>query len=164
MGPRPGVRPGGGGCAPNYLVPDVRVFKVGGDFLVRVSDDGLPRLRVSPYYRQILRDRGARPEAVAFAQAKVTTAQRFIKSIYERQRTIQKVTEAIVRRQRDFFEAARGPGAHVLFRDRHPGSARQRGRAGSGEGDDPPHPSPVRVPAGPRAISSSSAVCRVNTA
>lgn len=102
----------------SYLVPDVRIFKVGSDFVVRVNDDGLPRLRVSPYYRQILRDgRGARPEEFAFARAKVAMATWFIKSIYERQRTIQKVTEAIVHRQHAFLET--GPEAlrPMILRD-----------------------------------------------
>jgi RNA polymerase sigma-54 factor len=116
LNPRPAR--GFGVEAASYLVPDVRIFKVGSDFVVRVNDDGLPRLRVSPYYRRILRDgRGARPEEFAFARAKVATATWFIKSIYERQRTIQKVTEAIVHRQRAFLET--GPEAlrPMILRD-----------------------------------------------
>lgn len=116
LNPRPAR--GFGGEAPNYIVPDVRIFKVGSDLLVRVNDAGLPRLRVSPCFRQILRDsRTARAEDVAFARTKVAMAKWFIKSIYDRQQTIQKVTEAIVRRQRDFFEA--GPEAlrPMILRD-----------------------------------------------
>src|SRR5262245_28730409 len=108
LNPRPAR--GFGREAASYVVPDVRVFKVGSELIVRVNDDGLPRLRVTPYYRRILREgRGTRPEEFAFARAKVAAATWFIKSIYERQRTIQRVTEAIVSRQRDFFEA--GPEA-----------------------------------------------------
>jgi RNA polymerase sigma-54 factor len=116
LNPRPAR--GFGREAPNYVVPDVCVFKVGSEFVVRVNDEGLPRLRVSAFYRQILRaGRGARPEELAFARARVASATWFIKSIYERQRTIQKVTEAIVRRQRDFFEV--GPEAlrPMILRD-----------------------------------------------
>ncbi len=116
LNPRPAR--GFGREAASYVVPDVRIFKVGSDFVVRVNDDGLPRLRVSAYYRRILRDgRGARPDEFAFARAKVAAARWFIKSIYDRQRTIQKVTEAIVRRQRPFFET--GPEAlrPMILRD-----------------------------------------------
>jgi RNA polymerase sigma-54 factor len=116
LNPRPAR--GFGVEAASYVVPDVRIFKVGSDFVVRVNDDGLPRLRVSPYYRRILRDgRDARPDEFAFARAKVAAATWFIKSIYERQRTIQKVTEAIVDRQRAFLEA--GPEAlrPMILRD-----------------------------------------------
>lgn len=101
-----------------YITPDVYIFKVGEDFLVRLNDDGLPKLRVSPYYRQILRSaRAAGPEELAFVRAKVTAAKWFVKSIYERQQTILKVTEAIVRRQREFFNCGKGYLKPMALRD-----------------------------------------------
>jgi RNA polymerase sigma-54 factor len=103
LNPRPSR--GFGDGATSYVMPDVRILRVDGRLLVRVNDDGLPRLRVNPQFRQILRNaRGVPPEELAFARAKVTGAKWFIRGIYERQRTIRRVTEAIVQRQRDFFE------------------------------------------------------------
>ena len=109
---------GFGRDAATCIMPDVRIFKVGGDLLVRVDDDGLPRLRVSLEFRRILRNpRGVAPEDVAFARARVAAAKWFLQCIYERQRTILKVTEAIVARQRDFFEYGRQALRPMILRD-----------------------------------------------
>jgi RNA polymerase sigma-54 factor len=116
LNPKPGC--GFGEEAPIYIEPDVHIFKAAGELIVRLNDDGLPRLRVSPYYRRLIRDaRGARSEAAAFARANVAAAKWFIRSIYERQRTILRVTEAIVARQRDYFERGRGLLRPMLLRD-----------------------------------------------
>jgi RNA polymerase sigma-54 factor len=109
---------GFGRDAATCIMPDVRIFKVGGDLLVRVNDDGLPRLRVSPQFRRILcNPRGVRSEDIAFARARVAAAKWFLRCIYERQRTILKVTEAIVARQRDFFEYGRQALRPMILRD-----------------------------------------------
>ena len=109
---------GFGRDAATCIMPDVRIFKVGGDLLVRVDDDGLPRLRVSLEFRRILKNpRGVAPEDVAFARARVAAAKWFLQCIYERQRTILKVTEAIVARQRDFFEYGRQALRPMILRD-----------------------------------------------
>lgn len=91
------------------VIPDVSVVAVEGHFVVRVNDDGLPRLRLSACYRRILEHPDAHGgQERAFARAKVTAAKAFLRNLYERQRTIRRVTESIVRLQHDFFE--RGPG------------------------------------------------------
>lgn len=100
------------------IIPDVRIFRVGGDLVVRVNDDGLPKLRVSAQFRRILRAaRGARSEEVAYARARVTAATWFLRCVYERQRTIVRVTEAIVERQREFFEHGRQSLRPMILRD-----------------------------------------------
>src|SRR5262249_9763559 len=50
---------------------------------------------------------GARSEEIAYVRARIEAAKWFIQCVYERQRTILRVTEAIVARQRDFFERGR---------------------------------------------------------
>jgi len=116
LNPRPAR--GFGRDAPVHIMPDVRIFKVGGDLLVRVNDDGLPKLRVSAHFRRILREaRGARSEEVAYVRGRVAAAKWFIRCVYERQRTILKVSEAIVERQRDFFERGRQYLRPMILRD-----------------------------------------------
>ena len=116
LNPRPAR--GFGRDAPAHILPDVRIFKVGGDLLVRVNDDGLPKLRVSAQFRRMLRDaRGARPEDVAYVRSRVAAAKWFLRCVYERQQTIVKVTEAIVERQRDYFEHGRQYLRPMLLRD-----------------------------------------------
>ena len=107
LNPRPAR--GFGEDSVQYVTPDVAVVRVDGQFVVRVNDEGLPRLRLSRCYRRILEHPDAYGEgAHAFARTKLAAAKWFLRSLYERQRTIRWVTESIVRLQRDFFE--RGPG------------------------------------------------------
>ena len=59
----------------------------------------------------------ARSEEIAYVRSRVTAAKWFLRCIYERQQTILKVTEAIVERQRDFFEHGRQYLRPMILRD-----------------------------------------------
>ena len=101
--PRPG-RPFGDETA-NYIVPDIYVYKVGDEYVISQNDDGLPKLRVSPYYVEILKNRqGGNKENTEYLNDRLKAAQFLIKSIHRRQRTIYKVTESIVKFQREFLD------------------------------------------------------------
>lgn len=95
-----------------FVTPDVYVYKVGDEYMVALNEDGLPRLRISNLYKNILKgDQASGPEnAHSYIQDKLRSAVWLIKSIHQRQRTIYKVTESIVKHQQDFFE--KGP-AHI---------------------------------------------------
>jgi RNA polymerase sigma-54 factor len=96
------------GEPPNpYITPDVEVVKMGGRWQIRQNEDGLPRLRVSPYYRGVLQDGGSTREEKKFIKERLEAAEFLIKSIYQRQSTIQKVMNVILERQEGFFD--RGP-------------------------------------------------------
>lgn len=88
---------------PLYITPDVYVEKINNDYHVVINDDGLPKLRVSSYFADLVKDT-ASPEASNYVREKMTSARWFLRSIQQRERTIYKVTEAIIRRQHDFFE------------------------------------------------------------
>src|SRR5438876_1218764 len=83
--------------------PDVYVQKVGDDYVVTLNEEGLPRLRVSSFYRRMLGQNGS-PEARGYIQEKMRAAAWLIKSIHQRQRTLYMVTSSIVKFQREFFE------------------------------------------------------------
>lgn len=101
--PRPG-RPFADEAA-RYIVPDIYVQKVGNDFVVTLNEDGLPKLRVSPYYLQILRQNKSEDSPNrAYLNERLKAASWLIKSIHQRQQTIYKVTESIVKFQREFFD------------------------------------------------------------
>lgn len=88
-----------------YIVPDIYVFKVGNDYHISQNDDGLPKLRISSYYQDVLRGKiNVPPDVKNYIQEKLRSASWFIKSIHQRQRTIYRVTESIVKFQRDFFD------------------------------------------------------------
>ncbi|MGE0762516.1 MAG: RNA polymerase factor sigma-54 [Bdellovibrionales bacterium] len=93
----------------HFVTPDVYVYKVGDEYVVSLNEDGLPRLRISNLYKNILKgDQASTEKTQAYIQDKLRSAVWLIKSIHQRQRTIYKVTESIVKHQRDFFE--KGPG------------------------------------------------------
>ncbi len=89
-----------------YVTPDVYVYKVGADFAVVLNEDGLPRLRVSNYYKDMnfkpLAD--GKDKAKDYVQDKLKSAMWLIKSLHQRQRTLYRVSKCIVKFQREFFE------------------------------------------------------------
>jgi RNA polymerase sigma-54 factor len=101
--PRPG-RPFGGD-EPIYIVPDIYLHKLGDDYHIVMNDDGLPKLRINRLYRDVLaKSRDVGKETRDYVQDRVRSALWLIKSIHQRQRTIYRVMESIVRHQREFFD------------------------------------------------------------
>ena len=98
--PKPGRRFGGGDS--RYIVPDVVVHKMGGEYVVILNEDGIPRLRVNSLYRSLLRNSG--DEARQYVEQKLRSAVWLIKSVDQRQRTLRKVTQSIVKFQREFLD------------------------------------------------------------
>lgn len=90
-----------------YIVPDIFVAEISGEFVVQVNDEGVPRLRVSNLYKSLIRNSESDAEAKEFVQDKLRSALWLIKSIENRQKTIYKVAESIVRTQQEFFK--KGP-------------------------------------------------------
>lgn len=96
-----------------YVTPDVYVYKVGDEYVVALNEDGLPKLRISDFYKSLLTENSKQSQNKSekqtqdYIQEKLKSAVWLIKSIQQRQRTIYKVTESIVRHQMDFFE--KGP-------------------------------------------------------
>ncbi|MCB9520352.1 MAG: RNA polymerase factor sigma-54 [Myxococcales bacterium] len=101
LDPRPGRRFSAGD--PEYITPDIYVVQQGDDWVATLNDDGLPKLRISEYYRSALRSTDE-SGAKNYVQERLRSAWWLIKSIEQRQRTILKVTESIIRFQRDFFD------------------------------------------------------------
>lgn len=91
-----------GGSEPMFVSPDVFVYKYDGDFVVVLNDDGLPHLQLSSLYDQSLVSSSGKDKE--FFQEKVRSASWLIKSLYQRQRTLYKVVESIIKYQRGFFE------------------------------------------------------------
>jgi RNA polymerase sigma-54 factor len=98
--PKPGRR--FGGADSRYIVPDVVVHKMGSEYVVVLNEDGIPRLRVNSLYRSLLRSSG--DDARAYVEQKLRSAVWLIKSVDQRQRTLRKVTQSIVKFQRDFLD------------------------------------------------------------
>lgn len=102
----------------NYISPDVYIHKIGDEYVIQLNDDGLPRLQLSAEYLDLLKQRKELPtESRGYLRESKRNAEWFIRSIEQRQRTIYKVMESLLKFQRDFFE--HGPSAMkpLILRD-----------------------------------------------
>ncbi|MGO9607519.1 MAG: RNA polymerase factor sigma-54 [Candidatus Binataceae bacterium] len=93
-----------GGEEPTYVVPDVYIHKVGDDYIVTLNRDAVPRLRIAGYYQRVMNDVNSAPETREYLQERLRSAKWLVKSIYQRQQTIFKVANSIVKFQRAFFD------------------------------------------------------------
>ncbi|MEW6262661.1 MAG: RNA polymerase factor sigma-54 [Thermodesulfobacteriota bacterium] len=100
--PRPGRQYHGE--EPHYITPDVYVYKLGDDYVIVLNEDGLPKLKISQHYRDLLSDGYTTPQARDYIQGKLRSAMWLIRSIHQRQRTIYRVTESIFKFQREFLD------------------------------------------------------------
>ncbi|MCI0445284.1 RNA polymerase factor sigma-54 [bacterium] len=101
LDPMPGLK--FSSSRPQYVTPDVYVVKVDGDYKIILDDDGIPKLRINPIYRRMM-DESNSPETIEYIKDKIKSALWLIKSIDQRQKTIYKVAESIVRHQRSFLD------------------------------------------------------------
>ena len=107
LDPRPGRAYSGD--EPRYITPDIHIVKIGDRFHAVLNEDGLPKLRVSDYYRRALLENSNR-QTKDYIQDKLRSAAWLIRSIHQRQRTIVRVTESIIKFQREFLER----GVHYM--------------------------------------------------
>jgi RNA polymerase sigma-54 factor len=91
-----------------YVIPDVYVVKVEDQYVAVLNEEGLPQLRISPTYRRLLdKNAGsnqANDETRAYVKDKFRSALWLIKSVDQRQKTIQKVANSIINFQREFLD------------------------------------------------------------
>ena len=93
------------GEEPQYITPDIYVYKFEDDFVIMQNDDGMPKLRVNSLYKMAINGEGKVSDSTKeYIQEKLRSATWLIRSIHQRQKTIFRVMESIVRFQREFFE------------------------------------------------------------
>jgi RNA polymerase sigma-54 factor len=101
-----------------YVSPDIYVFEVDGEFVVLLNEDGMPKLRVSSYYKEALSgDSVLTTDAKDYIHNKLRAAAWLIKSIHQRQRTLFKVAHSIVKLQLDFFQRGVANLRPMVLRD-----------------------------------------------
>lgn len=87
-----------------YIVPDVTVEKIDGQYIVSVNESSAPRLTVSTQYQKMLIDADKESNISKFLTGRLNSALWLIKSIEQRRQTIFNVVTAVVKYQVDFFE------------------------------------------------------------
>src|SRR5947209_12369552 len=88
----------------NYVLPDVTVEKIDGQYQVILNGEQIPNLRISNTYKDIMSQDGNGSEVKDYIRDKIRSGKFLIKSIHQRQQTISNIAHQIVKRQRDFFE------------------------------------------------------------
>jgi len=89
----------------SIIIPDVYVVKHEGEWVVLLNEDGLPRLRISPYYRRLLSNSGEDIGTTkTYLEEKLKGAQWIIRSIDQRNKTIVKVVTSLIKFQEAFLE------------------------------------------------------------
>ncbi|OHE54862.1 MAG: RNA polymerase sigma-54 factor [Thermodesulfovibrio sp. RBG_19FT_COMBO_41_18] len=89
----------------NYVVPDVFLVKIADGYQIILNDEGLPRLRVSSFYKKLIQQNNAfSKEDKQFLVEKLRSAVGLLKSLDQRDRTIYRVTESLLSLQKEFFD------------------------------------------------------------
>jgi RNA polymerase sigma-54 factor len=99
-----------------YITPDVYVMKIGEDYVISLNEDGLPKLRISQFYLSKLKSAERGDPSKSYIKDKMRAATWLIRSIHQRQRTIYKVVESILKHQRDWFEQ-QGPLKPLILKE-----------------------------------------------
>ncbi|HXG45187.1 MAG TPA: RNA polymerase factor sigma-54 [Gemmatimonadales bacterium] len=103
LDPKPGLKYSAGGDG--YVIPDLIVEKIDGQYKVFLNDNGVPRLRLSRTYQELARDKKRlTQEQREFIASRMNSANWLIQAIEQRRQTMLKVMNFIVDRQREFFE------------------------------------------------------------
>jgi RNA polymerase sigma-54 factor len=93
-------------ATPNYVAPDVYLIKTAEGYQIILNDEGVPKLRVSSLYKNLLQQNSEFPkEDKQFLTEKMRSAVGLLKSLDQRNRTIYRVTETLLDLQKDFFES-----------------------------------------------------------
>jgi len=87
-----------------YVVPDVVVEKVEGEYIAIVNDVYVPRLGINPVYKRLLAVDTVDINAKKFIEGKLNSAAWIIRSIEQRRITLYKVVSCIVEFQQGFFD------------------------------------------------------------
>ncbi|MCH7498600.1 MAG: RNA polymerase factor sigma-54 [Nitrospinae bacterium] len=101
LDPKPGLQFSSEGF--DYVIPDLVVVKGEAGYDVLLSDDGLPNIQISPYYRHLLKNT-SEPKTKEYLKKKYQSAEFLIKSIDKRRQTIYKVGNSIVKLQIEFLD------------------------------------------------------------
>src|SRR3954470_4253205 len=88
----------------NYVLPDVTVEKINGEYQVILNGEQIPHLRISNTYKDIMSQDGNGSEVKDYIRDKIRSGKFLIKSIHQRQQTISNIAHQIVLRQKEFLD------------------------------------------------------------
>jgi RNA polymerase sigma-54 factor len=110
LSPFPGRQYSGGPSAREgvrFVVPDIEVYRKDGELVIKLNEEEIPALRVNPFFAELKKYKAEDQNTQVFVNTNIAEAQWFINAVNRRNRTLLRVTQAVVERQRMFFE--KGP-------------------------------------------------------
>lgn len=87
-----------------FVAPEVYIEKLEDEYVIYFTDDGSPRLRISPSLQQMLSQEDTTRETKDFIKEKMRSAVDLLRNIEHRRQTIYRVVECIVKRQTEFLD------------------------------------------------------------
>lgn len=88
-----------------YLTPDVYIYKQDGEYKILLNEEGIPQLRLSAHYQKMLHNaRHQNAEMKKYIKEKLQGGSWFIRSLLQRQETIRKVIQSVVKHQKEFLD------------------------------------------------------------
>jgi RNA polymerase sigma-54 factor len=87
----------------NTVTPDVTVERLGDEYVISLNNEQIPHLRISNLYKDLMAEGEGGREVRDYIRDKIRSGKFLIKSIHQRQQTIQNIAAQIVQRQRDFL-------------------------------------------------------------
>ena len=116
--PRPARNflPAGQTSEAQYITPDVYIYKIDEDYMISLNEDGMPKLKISPFYMEKLKQAERGDPSKSYIKEKMRSATWLIRSIHQRQRTIYNVVDSILKFQKDWFEG-NGPLRPLILKE-----------------------------------------------
>jgi RNA polymerase sigma-54 factor len=104
------------GAGVRFAVPDIEVYRKDGELVIKLNEEEIPALRVNPFFTELKKYKSEDQQTQNFVNENVAGARWFIEAVNRRNRTLLQVTQAVVERQKAFFE--KGP-AFIVPLTRH---------------------------------------------
>ena len=86
------------------IIPDITVEKIEDNYEITINGRGLPSLKISPQYKNLLKQKDTPQGTKGYLKEKLDSALWLIKAVNKRRETISRVAECIVQTQKEFFE------------------------------------------------------------
>ncbi|MDP2792043.1 MAG: RNA polymerase factor sigma-54 [Rectinemataceae bacterium] len=90
-----------------YVIPDLKVKIIDGEFVIILNDVEIPVLGINPFFDKLSAEKSKDKKTNAFVRENMSQAKFFIRSIHQRNQTLLKVARSIVKHQSGFF--TKGP-------------------------------------------------------
>lgn len=90
------------------ITPDVKVEEVDGSLQIIVNSEGLPTLRLNRKYLKLLQSEGVAPETKKFIEEKIQAAKWLMKTVQQRESTLERIVKILVQKNREFFLSPEG--------------------------------------------------------